>query len=88
MEVSMRCLRNFVVALAVVATPCLAAAQDPPTGGQEPPQGGGRGGRAAEPEIRPYERVITADAKSDDGIFRVHRIKESLRAPLAASSSG
>ena len=74
----MRNLRTLVVALALVATPCLAAGQDPPTSGQEPPQGGGRGGRAAEPEIRPYERVITAEAKSDDGVFRVHRIKDRV----------
>ena len=74
----MRNLRTLVVALALVATPCLAAGQDPPTGGQEPPQGGGRGGRAAEPEIRPYERVITAEARSDDGVFRVHRIKDRV----------
>ena len=41
-------------------------------------EGGGRGGRAPEPEIRPYDRVITKDAKSDDGIFTVHRIKDRI----------
>ncbi len=54
----------------------LAYAQDPPA--QEPPAGGGRGGRAAEVEIRPYDRVITKDAKSDDGVFTVHRIKDRI----------
>ncbi len=40
--------------------------------------GGGRGGRAQEPEIRPYDRVITKEAKSDDGVFTVHRIKDRI----------
>ena len=74
----MTSLRSLAIALSIAVLPCAAAAQDPPTGGQEPPQGGGRGGRAQEPEIRPYERVITKDAKSDDGIFAVHRIKDRI----------
>jgi hypothetical protein len=55
------------------------AAQDPPAQ-QDPPgqAGGGRGGPAREPEIRPYERVITSDAVTDDGVFKVHRIKDRL----------
>jgi hypothetical protein len=55
--------------------PGVGFAQDPP---QDPPAGGGRGGRATEPEIRPYDRVITKDAKSDEGIFTVHRIKDKI----------
>ncbi len=64
--------------------PCVAApwrprAQEPAGQEQEPAAtGGGRGGRAQEPEIRPYDRVITKDAKSDDGIFTVHRIKDRV----------
>jgi hypothetical protein len=27
-------------------------------------------------EPRPYDRVITKDAKSDSGVFTVHRIRE------------
>ena len=57
---------KFFGALACVLVPCAVLAQEPPaTGGA--PEGGGRGGRAQEPEIRPYDRVITKDAKSDDG---------------------
>src|SRR6187397_16429 len=39
-------------------------------------QGGGQagGGRAQGP--RPYAEVITAAAKTDEGIFKVHRITE------------
>src|SRR5690348_7354432 len=40
---------------------------------------GGRGGRGqAEPQIRPYERVITKEAVSKSGVFTTHRVKERL----------
>jgi hypothetical protein len=56
------------------------AAQDPTQ--QDPQQqeqtGGGRGGRPPEPQIRPYDRVITKDATSDEGLFTVHRIKDRI----------
>ena len=71
----MRNVRTLAVALSFVMAPCVAFAQDPPP---DPPVGGGRGGRPAEPEIRPYERVVTKEAKSDDGIFTVHRIKDRV----------
>lgn len=74
-------VRGSVIALTLAVVPCIALAQDPPTGGggQEPPAGGGgRGARAQEPEIRPYDRVITKDAKTDEGIFTVHRIKDRM----------
>ncbi len=49
-------------------------AQDPPV--QEPPdpagRGAGRGGQAQAP--RPYAQVITSAAKTDEGVFKVHRI--------------
>ena len=40
-----------------------------------PAAGGGRGG-AAPNEPRPYDRVITKDAKTSEGIFKVHKIRE------------
>ena len=64
---------------ALALVPCVAFAQDPPP--QEPPaqqEAGGRGGRPTEPQIRPYDRVITKDTKSDEGVFTVHRIKDRL----------
>ena len=46
---------------------------------QEPEQQQGRGGRGNQPPApRPYNQVITSAAKTDDGIFKVHRIGESL----------
>src|SRR5688572_9820997 len=62
---------------ALAMAPCAVLAQDPPAGGA-PEGGGGRGGRAQEPEIRPYDRVVTKDAKTDEGIFTVHRIKDRV----------
>jgi len=41
--------------------------------------GGGRGGAQATPDVpKPYEEVITAEAKSDQGIFTVHRVDDKL----------
>src|SRR6266404_124934 len=34
--------------------------------------------RDVAPEIKPYDRVITKDAKSDPGVFTVHRIKDKV----------
>src|SRR2546423_2990773 len=56
----------------------ISSAQDPPTPpagptGQERP---GRPDQAPEP--KPYDRVITKEAKSDEGIFTIHTIKEKV----------
>lgn len=61
------------------------AGQDPPP---QPPAGGptsGQGGErpsgppaSREPQIKPYDRVITKEAKSDPGIFTVHRLRERV----------
>jgi len=73
--------------------PAPAAAERPATSPQQPPAPGepgeeqaepaGRQGRAggagqAAPQPRPYNRVITREAKTDDGIFKVHRIGERV----------
>ncbi|MEQ1758300.1 MAG: zinc-dependent metalloprotease [Vicinamibacterales bacterium] len=45
----------------------------------EAPQGGGRGGRGFVPgQPRPYNQVVTAAAKTDEGIFKVHRVNDQL----------
>ena len=74
----MKNMRRAAIALTLAMAPCVAFAQEPP---QDPPAGGGRGagaGQQREPEIRPFERVITKDAKSDDGVFNVHRIRDRV----------
>ena len=55
--------------------------QNPQTPQQDPEQTGrrgGRGGQATPPAPRPYAQVITAAAKTDDGIVKVHRVGETL----------
>jgi uncharacterized protein DUF4953/uncharacterized protein DUF5117/uncharacterized protein DUF5118 len=53
--------------------------QPPPTQQQEPEQQGRGGGRGNQPPApRPYDQVITKAAKTDDGIFKVHRIGDTL----------
>ncbi len=54
-------------------------AQDPPTppaATQERPSFPFPSSR--EPEIKPYDKVITKDARSDEGVFTVHRVKEKI----------
>src|SRR5205809_336149 len=72
----------FVITAAIFTTRSQAGSptQDPqtpptaaPAGGQERP---GRPEQTAEP--RPYDRVITKDAKSDDGVFTIHTIKDKV----------
>ena len=93
MRVRSRSLPLSLLALSLIisvfllapGTGASSATQDPPT----PPAGGGQGGaggpgqerpgrpdQSAEP--RPYDRVITKDAKSDDGVFTVHTIKDKI----------
>ncbi|HSK63645.1 MAG TPA: DUF5117 domain-containing protein, partial [Pyrinomonadaceae bacterium] len=63
-------------------TGATSATQDPPP---TPPAGAGGGGGQERPgrpdqsaEPKPYDRVITKDAKSDDGVFTVHTIKDKI----------
>ena len=53
----------------------------PPQQQQEQEQTGGRGNRGgqnAPPAPRPYNQVITSAAKTDAGVFKVHRIGDNL----------
>ncbi len=55
--------------------------QDPPArtdGDPAPASERGRGGSNQPPQPRPYDQVITGDARTDEGIFTVHRIREQL----------
>jgi len=68
------------VFVALASTRGVVAQDPPPT--QDPPAqaGGGRQGGGAQAATRPqpYASVITAEAKTDEGIFKVHRIGERL----------
>src|ERR1043166_4463653 len=87
MRMRSRCLTLPIVVLSLLIFICFLAPrsgatsmlQDP----QTPPAGGGGGqerpGRPEQStEPKPYERVITKDAKSDAGVFTVHTIKEKV----------
>ena len=86
MRMRSRCLTLPVVVLSLLIFICFLAPrsgatsmlQDP----QTPPAGGGGQERPGRPEQstepKPYERVITKDAKSDAGVFTVHTIKEKV----------
>lgn len=62
----------------------LVFAQDDPTPSEPPPAAtanpapaaalAGPGGRGGEQQPRPYDRVITKEAKTKDGVFKVHQI--------------
>jgi Met-zincin/Domain of unknown function (DUF5117)/Domain of unknown function (DUF5118) len=69
----------FIVSIFVFApsSEAINSPQDPPS----PPAGTGqeRPGRPEQqPEIKPYDKVITKEAKSDEGIFIIHTVKEKV----------
>jgi hypothetical protein len=68
----------------------------PPTPTEQEPAGGdaaqrgpaGGPPREASTDPKPYDRVITKDAKSDPGVFTVHRIKDKVFYEIPASALG
>ncbi|CAN5755562.1 hypothetical protein BH24ACI5_BH24ACI5_22360 [soil metagenome] len=79
-------MRRLAVALSLAMAPSIGFAQEPPP---DPPAtgGGGRGGQQA-PQIRPFDRVITKEAKSDEGIFTVHRIGDRIYYEIPSDKLG
>jgi hypothetical protein len=75
----------LLVTLLFPLTPPLGLAQDAPAPQQEP-QAPPR--RDPTPEPRPYDRVVTAEARSDAGIFTVHRIGDRLLYEIPGSELG
>ena len=65
--------------------PQTPATQQEPAAGQERPAGFQRD---QQPEIRPYDRVITKDAKTEQGVFTVHKIKEKIYYEIPKSELG
>ena len=54
---------------------------DTPAGGRQAGQGAVGAGASAqlpEPNPKPYSRVVTADAKTRNGLFKVHRVGSRL----------
>jgi hypothetical protein len=81
-----------------LATATMTAAQPPTPPDQEPatppaadgaaPRGPGAAAREASTDPKPYDRVITKDAKSDEGVFTVHRVKDKVFYEIPASELG
>ena len=69
----------FIVSIFVFApsSEAINSPQDPPSPpvatGQERPVR-----PEQQPEIKPYDKVITKEAKSDEGIFTIHTVKEKV----------
>ena len=82
----------------VLASALFLSAQDPETppapdvpqapAAQAPPAVPGPGRGAADPEPRPYDRVITKDAKTSKGVFTVHQIKSRFYYEIPAAELG
>lgn len=60
-----------LLTVAQAQTPPAPAASAAPAG----PAAGPAGSPPAEPEPRPYDKVITAEARTQPGLFRVHNVK-------------
>lgn len=79
----MRIALVFALAAGLAAS---VSAQNPPPAPQEPAapaqdapaQPAAPQGQESPSPIRPYERVVTRDAKTDEGVFKVHRIRERV----------
>lgn len=85
-------LRSLSLAVAVPLSLSLAVAQEPPAGGggrggQRPAQ---QGGAPTAPRTgpRPYEEVVTKEAKTQDGLFKVHQIDDKVLFELPTSAMG
>jgi len=85
----MRSTLSFALAAALCAAIALPAAAQNPQRRPRPGGGAGAGAGGGAPQagpqgslqqqaIKPYEDVVTKEAKSQDGVFKVHRIKDSV----------
>ncbi len=68
----------MLMSLFLMSSALLVTAQDPPPETPAPMPGAGAPRPAATPgtDPQPYDKVITKDAKSKDGVFKVHQVKD------------
>ena len=72
-------LRFLFLGTLLLSAVAIAAAQDPTPEPAAPTPGGGAqrpGGAGPSTDPQPYEKVITKDAKTKAGIFKVHQVKD------------
>lgn len=67
--------RLFAIGLLIAATSIVVFAQDPPPG-EVPTPGARPTPPGASQDPQPYDKVITKDAKTKAGIFKVHQVKD------------
>jgi hypothetical protein len=75
-----------VLALALFVLPALA--QDTPPATDTPAATPAAGRAPQQPQIKPYDKVITKDAVTKDGLFKVHRIKEKFYYEIPVTQLG
>jgi hypothetical protein len=73
----------FVSLFAAIALAQEPTPEPPAGGGQRPP---GAGGASQDPQ--PYDKVITKDAKTKAGIFKVHQVKDKFFYEIPKSEIG
>ena len=87
----------FSCVIALTAIPAFAQEPTPTPPAPQPeqtpaapqtPLGPPLGGLGAPPVIRPYDRVITKEAQSDEGLFTVHRIGDRLYYEIPTAQLG
>lgn len=76
-------LRPTLTLLACLTSAGYLMAQEPPSPEPDqarPPAGGPQAGpaRAATTEPRPYEKVVTKQFKTDEGVFKVHTLRDRV----------
>jgi hypothetical protein len=69
-------LRFFSAALVVFATSLVLMAQDPPPAETPPGPGARPTPPGASQDPQPYDKVITKDAVTKEGLFKVHKVKD------------
>ena len=82
-------MKTIAVLIMTAALAIPSRAQDPaPETPAAPAAPGGEQPRGAPQEPRPYEQVITKDAKTDEGVFAVHRIRDRVYYEIPKSELG
>jgi hypothetical protein len=82
--------RAALIVFAVWIGSAISYAQEPstPTPPAAQESNNAPAGRGASQEPRPYEQVITKDAKTDEGIFSVHRVRDRIYYEIPKSELG
>ena len=83
-------IRILMIGLLLMTPAFLLMAQDPPPTPQETPAVGGPRPGFTPPttDPQPYDKVITKDAKTKSGLFKVHQVKDKFYYEIPKSELG